>query len=154
MWRAVAVRQGEGKRRRAEEAWASVAERSPDPLSLVLGQEVKVSLHALVAELPDRQRRAIGAYYGLDGQGGCSLEALGRLSDLEILGRPVLVGPSRKSFIGQVLDAPVGDRLMGTAAAVAAAAVMGAHIVRVHDVREMVEVVRVSDAILDAGAAA
>lgn len=83
-----------------------------------------------------------------------SLEALGRLSDLEALDRPVLVGPSRKSFIGKVLDAPVGGRLMGTAAAVAAAVVMGAHIVRVHDVREMVEVVRVSDAILSAGAAA
>jgi dihydropteroate synthase len=83
-----------------------------------------------------------------------SLEALGRLRDLEVLDRPVLVGPSRKSFIGKVLDVPVGRRLMGTAAAVAAVVLMGAHVVRVHDVREMVEVVRVCDAILDAGAAA
>jgi dihydropteroate synthase len=83
-----------------------------------------------------------------------SLEALGRLGDLEALDRPVLVGPSRKSFLGKVLDVPVGNRLMGTAAAVAAAVLMGAHVVRVHDVGEMVEVVRVCDAILDAGAAA
>jgi dihydropteroate synthase len=83
-----------------------------------------------------------------------SLEALGRLRDLEVLDRPVLVGPSRKSFIGKVLDVPVDRRLMGTAAAVAAVVLMGAHVVRVHDVREMVEVVRVCDAVLDAGAAA
>ncbi len=60
----------------------------------------------------------------------------------------MLVGPSRKSFIGKVLDLPVGERLMGTAAAVAAAVLAGAHIVRVHDVKEMVQVVRVCDAIL------
>ncbi len=66
---------------------------------------------------------------------------------MEALDRPVLVGPSRKSFIGAVLDLPVERRLMGTAAAVAACVLRGAHVVRVHDVREMVEVVRVADAI-------
>jgi dihydropteroate synthase len=81
-----------------------------------------------------------------------SLETMGRLRALEALDRPVLVGPSRKSFIGEVLEAPANRRLMGTAAAVAAAVLLGAHVVRVHDVREMVEVVRVCDAILDAGA--
>ncbi len=80
-----------------------------------------------------------------------SLTALGQLRALEALDRPVLVGPSRKSFIGTLLDRPVGDRRMGTAAAVAAAILLGAHIVRVHDVRERVEVARVSDAILNAG---
>ena len=80
-----------------------------------------------------------------------ALTALGQLRTLEALDRPVLVGPSRKSFIGKLLDRPVGDRRMGTAAAVAAAILLGAHIVRVHDVREMVEVARVSDAILNAG---
>jgi dihydropteroate synthase len=58
------------------------------------------------------------------------------------------VGPSRKSFIGKVLDLPVERRLLGTAAAVAASIFGGAHLVRVHDVREMVEVARVCDAIL------
>jgi dihydropteroate synthase len=57
------------------------------------------------------------------------------------------VGPSRKSFIGRVLDRPVEERLLGTAGAVAACVMLGAHVVRVHDVREMVEVVRVCDAI-------
>jgi dihydropteroate synthase len=78
-----------------------------------------------------------------------SLEALRRLAEMEALDRPVLVGPSRKSFIGRVLDVPADRRLMGTAAAVAACVLRGAHVVRVHDVREMVEVVRVADAIRD-----
>jgi dihydropteroate synthase len=64
------------------------------------------------------------------------------------LGRPVVIGPSRKSFIGRILDdAPVDDRLGGTAGAVAWLAGRGAHVVRVHDVREMKSVVRVVDAI-------
>jgi len=59
----------------------------------------------------------------------------------------VLVGPSRKSFIGKLAEVPLERRLMGTAAAVTAAVLRGAHVVRVHDVREMVEVVRVADAL-------
>jgi dihydropteroate synthase len=76
-----------------------------------------------------------------------SLEVLRRLPELEALDLPVLVGPSRKSFIGKVLDLPVGERLMGTAAAVAACVLAGAHVVRVHDVRPMLEVARMCDAI-------
>jgi dihydropteroate synthase len=82
-----------------------------------------------------------------------SLEALRRLEELAVLDRPVLVGPSRKSFIGRVLDQPAERRLLGTAAAVAASVLRGAHVVRVHDVAEMVEVVRVCDAILEERAA-
>jgi dihydropteroate synthase len=63
------------------------------------------------------------------------------------LGRPLLVGPSRKSFLGRVLDAEVDQRLMGTAGAVGWLAAHGADIVRVHDVAEMVQVVKVIDAI-------
>ena len=76
-----------------------------------------------------------------------SLEVLRRLPELEALDLPVLVGPSRKSFIGKVLGLPVGERLMGTAAAVAACVLSGAHLVRVHDVRPMLEVARLCDAI-------
>jgi dihydropteroate synthase len=76
-----------------------------------------------------------------------NLILLRRLGEFCGLGRPILVGPSRKSFIGKVLDLPVGDRLEGTAAAVAAAVLAGASIVRVHDVRAMVRVVRLSEAI-------
>ncbi len=84
---------------------------------------------------------------GFSKDAGHSLEALRRLPELAALDRPVLVGPSRKSFIGKLLDLPVERRLMGTAAAVASAVLLGAHVVRVHDVREMVEVVRVADAL-------
>lgn len=79
-----------------------------------------------------------------------SLAALGGLGALASLDRPILVGPSRKSFIGKLLDRPVDERQMGTAAAVAVAVALGAHVVRVHDVPEMADVVRVSDAILAA----
>ena len=79
---------------------------------------------------------------------GHSLQMLRRLPELAALDRPLLVGPSRKSFIGRVLDLPVGERLMGTAAAVAACVLGGAHVVRVHDVKEMVQVTRLCDAIL------
>ena len=71
-----------------------------------------------------------------------------RLPELAGLERPVLAGPSRKSFVGRVLERSPAQRLMGTAAAVAACILGGAHIVRVHDVREMVDVARMCDAIL------
>jgi dihydropteroate synthase len=76
-----------------------------------------------------------------------TLEVLRRLDELAALDRPLLVGPSRKSFIGQTLDRPVEQRLMGTAAAVAAAVLGGAHMVRVHDVGAMRDVVRLCDAL-------
>jgi dihydropteroate synthase len=77
-----------------------------------------------------------------------SLDALGGLQRITALGFPVLAGPSRKSFLGAALGqvAPA-DRVWGTAAAVTASVLLGAHIVRVHDVAEMVQVVRVADAI-------
>ncbi len=68
-----------------------------------------------------------------------------RLEELKELGFPVLIGTSRKSFIGKLLDAPVGDRVEGTAATVAAAVLRGADIVRVHDVAVMSRVARVAD---------
>jgi dihydropteroate synthase len=94
-----------------------------------------------------RERVVLDPGLGFSKDAGHSLEALRRLGEMEALDRPILVGPSRKSFIGKVLDLPVERRLMGTAAAVAACVLRGAHVVRVHDVREMVEVVRVADAI-------
>jgi dihydropteroate synthase len=80
---------------------------------------------------------------------GQALEMLRRLRELRVLGRPLLVGTSRKSTIGIVLgDAPVEERLEGTAATVAIAIANDADIVRVHDVKEMARVARVSDAIV------
>ena len=76
------------------------------------------------------------------------LELIRRLEELKELGRPILIGPSRKSFIGLVLDLPAGERVEGTAAAVAIGIARGADIVRVHDVQQMVRVCRMSDAIV------
>ncbi|HXM51848.1 MAG TPA: dihydropteroate synthase [Candidatus Binatus sp.] len=80
-----------------------------------------------------------------------NLEIIRRLPDLRRLGFPLLIGPSRKSFIGKTLDLPAGERLEGTAAAVALAIAGGADIVRVHDVKAMVRVARMADAIRQAG---
>lgn len=77
-----------------------------------------------------------------------NLEILRRLAELKQLGRPILLGTSRKSMIGLVLDLPVEERLLGTAATVAIGIANGADIVRVHDVKEMREVSRMSDAIV------
>lgn len=79
-----------------------------------------------------------------------NLLIMDNLSYFHRLKCPVLIGPSRKSFIGHVINKEAKDRLMGTAAAVSVGIVRGAHIVRVHDVREMMDVVSVTDAILSA----
>ena len=76
-----------------------------------------------------------------------NFKILSHLSSFLDLGVPVLVGPSRKSFIGKVLDLPSAERLEGTAAAVAIAVFNGARILRVHDVGALVRVIRVADAI-------
>ena len=79
-----------------------------------------------------------------------NLELLVRLDEIVALGYPVLAGTSRKSFIGAVLDLPEDDRVEGTAATVVWALMRGARIVRVHDVREMTRVVRMTAAIMSA----
>ena len=77
-----------------------------------------------------------------------NLEVLRRLDELGELGCPLLVGTSRKSTIGRVLDLPVDQRIEGTSATVALSVAAGADIVRVHDVKEMARVARMSDAIV------
>jgi len=78
-------------------------------------------------------------------------ELIAHLDRLRSLRLPILIGPSRKSFLAKVLDdAAPDDRLLGTAAAVAASILAGAHIVRVHDVAAMAQVARIADAVLDA----
>lgn len=82
-------------------------------------------------------------------------ELLARLLELARLGYPLLVGTSRKSFISRATGgASTADRAWGTAATVAASILAGAHIVRVHDVAEMVQIARVTDAILNPGSIA
>jgi len=77
-----------------------------------------------------------------------NLELVRRLDELKVLGRPILLGTSRKSMIGLVLDLPPEQRLEGTAASSAIGIARGADIIRVHDVKEMIRVCRMSDAII------
>ena len=76
-----------------------------------------------------------------------NLEIINNLREFTFLQKPILVGPSRKAFIGKILgDVPATERLEGTAAAVSISIINGANVVRVHDVKEMAEVARTSDA--------
>jgi len=77
-----------------------------------------------------------------------NLEVLRRMGELKQLNRPILLGTSRKSMIGMVLDLPADQRIEGTAATVAIGIANGADIVRVHDVAQMARVVRMSDAVV------
>lgn len=96
-------------------------------------------------------RIAIDPGIGFGKQFAQNFELLARLPELARLGYPIVAGPSRKSFIGHALGgAPAGERAWGTAAAVTAAVLGGAHIVRVHDVAEMAQVVKVADEMLNA----
>ena len=79
-----------------------------------------------------------------------NLAIIRRLAELRTLGFPILIGPSRKSFIGKTLDLPVDQRVEGTAAAITLSIAGGADIVRVHDVKSMVRVARMADAIVRA----
>jgi dihydropteroate synthase len=80
-----------------------------------------------------------------------NLELMQRLEELKILGRPILLGSSRKSVIGSVLDLPSDQRLEGTMATVAIGIAKGADIVRVHDIKEVARVCKMSDAIIRGG---
>ncbi len=77
-----------------------------------------------------------------------NLKLLHNLNSLRQLQLPILVGASRKSFLGQILGLPAESRLLGSIAAATVAALEGAHILRVHDVKETIQVMRVCDAIL------
>ncbi len=77
-----------------------------------------------------------------------NLEIVSRLDELKILGMPILLGTSRKRFIGEVLELPVDERIEGTGATVACGMMKGANIVRVHDVKEIVRTVRMTEAII------
>jgi dihydropteroate synthase len=109
-----------------------------------LGQRVAAAVSGGIA----RERIVVDPGLGFAKRAEHSLAALAGLPRLAELGLPILSGPSRKSFLNAALGrVPPADRLWGTAAAVTASVLFGAHIVRVHDVKAMVEVVRVADAI-------
>jgi dihydropteroate synthase len=99
----------------------------------------------------DPERIAIDPGIGFGKDLDHNLELMHGVDALLDLGRPVLVGPSRKKFIGTILDLPEEERVEGTVGAVVWMVARGAHLVRVHDVKEVVRALRVSDAIARAG---
>lgn len=114
-----------------------------------LDQGAQLALQAGVA----RERIVVDPGIGFGKRPQDNLVILRRLDEFKGLGYPILIGPSRKSFIGEVLGLPVGDRLEGTAAAVALGVARGAKILRVHDVKEMGRVARMAYAIAEADGA-
>ncbi|MCX6695336.1 MAG: dihydropteroate synthase [Candidatus Altiarchaeota archaeon] len=77
-----------------------------------------------------------------------NIELIRKIREFKKLGYPVLIGPSRKAFIGNILNAPVGERLAGTIAASVVCAVNGADVIRVHDVKEVVQALRLAETII------
>ncbi len=122
------------------------------PLPDVIGaiyRDLEAGLHRAQRAGIDRDRLVVDPGLGFGKRKEQNSEILAQLPELARLGQPLLVGPSRKSFLAQTTEE---GKLFGTAAAVTAAILGGAHIVRVHDVRQMAPVVQVADAILRARA--
>lgn len=114
-----------------------------------VAQDLQVSIQQALAAGMAAAQIVVDPGIGFGKAAEESLELLRRLGELKrLLPYPMLVGPSRKSFIGKVLGLPEEERLEGTAAAVALAIAGGADIVRVHDVLPMTRVARVADAIV------
>lgn len=121
-----------------------------------VGEEVAGELavavdRALAAGIP-RDAIVVDPGIGFAKNTAQSLELLGNLDAIRQLGFPVMVGPSRKRFLGAVLDVPVSGRLNGTVAACVSAYLQGARIFRVHDVEPVVQALRVTEAIEQAAA--
>jgi dihydropteroate synthase len=134
------------------EEWRSMPRISGDELLALVKREL--AEHARAAEVAGVQRERIvldpGFGFGKNFEENYPL--LARLGELAELGYPVLAGTSRKGFIGRALarngeDAPLAERLFGTVATVVMAALAGAHIVRVHDVKAAVEALKLVDAV-------
>ena len=113
---------------------------------ILQGFEASIAI-AEAAGVP-RERLILDPGFGFGWSPSQNLEMLRRLAELRSIGRPLLLGTSRKSTIGAVLDRPVEERIWGTAATTALAVAARVDIVRVHDVREMRDVVRMSDAVV------
>jgi dihydropteroate synthase len=116
-----------------------------------IAAELAVAIAAAESAGIRREATIIDPGLGFAKQARHSYEALASLERLTSLRRPLLSGPSRKSFLKAALgDVPPSGREWGTAAAITASVLFGAHIVRVHGVREMVQVVRVADRVVAA----
>ena len=110
--------------------------------------ELSARIEAALAAGVARDRIVIDPGLGFAKRPEHTYGALANLDRLAALDRPILVGASRKSFLREAIgDKPAAERLWATAAVVTAAVLNGAHIVRVHDVEEMIDVVRTADRI-------
>jgi dihydropteroate synthase len=118
-----------------------------DAVKEVIGSLQKGMEIALQAGVP-RENIIIDPGIGFGKTWKYDLEIIRRLEELQVLERPILLGPSRKSFIKMVLNVPPEERVEGTGAAVAIGIANGADIVRVHDVKQMVRICKMSDAIV------
>lgn len=114
-------------------------------------RELRGSISLAVEAGVEREKIIVDPGIGFGKTVQQSLQLMANLAELKVLGRPILLGPSRKSFIGYTLDLPLDERVEGTAAAVAVGIANGADIVRVHDVKQMVRVARMTDAIVRRG---
>ena len=117
-----------------------------------IGDFLHARVEAAIAAGIDRERIAVDPGLGFGKTGEQNLALIGSLSVFGALGRPLVIGPSRKSFVGAVLERPVHEREWGTAAAVAAGVLQGVHVVRVHSVAQMKDVARMAQAIREAKA--
>ncbi len=126
---------------------------SPDYGNLMgeIVEELQRSVEKAVEEGVDRERILVDPGIGFGKRLEHNLLLLRRLSELRVLGRPIVVGASRKSFIGEISDLPVEERLEGTIAASCLAVAAGAQVVRVHDVRSVRRAVEVADAVNRSG---
>ena len=120
--------------------------RYVDLLSSVVGYLRKAAARAAAAGIPD-DKVLVDPGLGFGKSSNGNLEILRQLQTLRSIGRPVLIGASRKSFIGAVLDLPVKQRVEGSLAVAALAVWQGAHVIRAHDVPATVRVVRMIEAI-------
>ena len=111
-------------------------------------RELRQSIEKALEAGVEREKIIVDPGIGFGKTVAQNLQLLADIAELKVLGRPILLGASRKSFIGYTLDLPPDERIEGTAAAVATGITNGADIVRVHDVKEMVRVARMSDAIV------
>ena len=119
-----------------------------DDLMTSILRELSRRLDRAVAAGVVWERLIVDPGFGFGKDWRQNLELLRRFGELKALGRPILAGTSRKSMIGRVLGVPENDRLEGTATTVSLAIAGGADIVRVHDVRAMVRVARMTDAVV------
>jgi dihydropteroate synthase len=125
------------------ETWATLAPL-PDVISTI-GRDLEAALGRARHIGIDRRRIVLDPGVGFGKRGEQNYQIVVQLGRLSALEQPILIGTSRKSFLGHSAEPSADERLFGTAATLTASILNGAHIVRVHDVKAMVEVVRVAD---------